>query len=66
MASSSTTTGTTGTGGSNPPVILPATGVARVKSVWSGDTVILLGRAVQPDRPPPEVVFTFESVNAPR
>ena len=51
---------------SNPPVILPASGVARVKSVWSGDTVILLGKAVKPNQPPPEVIFTFESVNAPR
>jgi len=51
---------------SSPPIILPATGVARVKSVWSGDTVILLGKAVRPNQPPPEVVFTFESVNAPR
>ena len=54
------------TSSSTSPVILPATGVARVKSVWSGDTVILLGKPVQPNLPPPEVVFTFESVNAPR
>lgn len=49
-----------------PPIILPATGVARVKSVLSGDTVILLGKPVAPDKPQPEVIFTFEAVNAPR
>lgn len=48
------------------PVILPATGTARVKSVLSGDTVILLGKAPNPQAPPPEVLFTFESLSAPR
>ena len=46
--------------------ILPSHGVARVKSVLSGDTVILLGKAATPDGRPPEVVFTFEKVSAPR
>ena len=51
---------------STPPIILPATGVARVKSVLSGDTVILLGKPGAPNQPQPEVIFTFEAVNAPR
>jgi staphylococcal nuclease domain-containing protein 1 len=46
--------------------ILPSRGVARVKSVLSGDTVILLGKATSPNARPPEVVFTFERVSAPR
>jgi staphylococcal nuclease domain-containing protein 1 len=50
----------------NKPVILPQEGVARVKSVMSGDTVVLLGKPVAPNRPPPEVIFTFESLSAPR
>lgn len=51
---------------STPPIILPATGVARVKSVLSGDTVILLGKSVASNQPQPEVMFTLASVNAPR
>ncbi|GAX13294.1 staphylococcal nuclease domain-containing protein 1 [Fistulifera solaris] len=51
---------------SNPPVILPKEGTARVKSVLSGDTLILLGKATNPQRPPPEVLFTFEGLSAPR
>jgi staphylococcal nuclease domain-containing protein 1 len=50
----------------NKPVILPQQGEARVKSVMSGDTVILLGKPTAPNRPPPEVIFTFESLSAPR
>jgi staphylococcal nuclease domain-containing protein 1 len=50
----------------NKPIILPQEGVARVKSVMSGDTVILLGKAVAPHLPPPEVIFTFEGLSAPR
>ena len=46
--------------------ILPSHGVARVKSILSGDTVILLGKATTPDGRSPEVVFTFEKVSAPR
>jgi staphylococcal nuclease domain-containing protein 1 len=46
--------------------ILPSHGTARVKSVLSGDTVILLGKATTPDGRPPEVVFTFEKVSSPR
>ena len=46
--------------------ILPSRGVARVKNVMSGDTVVLLGRAASPDAKAPEVVFTFEKVSAPR
>jgi hypothetical protein len=48
------------------PLILPKMGVARVKSVMSGDTVILLGKAVSPSAPPPEVMFTLEGLSAPR
>lgn len=48
-----------------PPVILPAKGKARVKSVLSGDTVILLGSAPNGGIPP-EVLFTLEGLNAPR
>jgi staphylococcal nuclease domain-containing protein 1 len=51
---------------SSKPIILPKTGVARVKSVMSGDTVILLGKAPGPNSPPPEVIFTFESMTSPR
>jgi staphylococcal nuclease domain-containing protein 1 len=49
-----------------PSIILPVTGVARVKSVLSGDTVVLLGKPIAPHLPQPEVIFTFEAVNAPR
>eukprot|EP00577_Skeletonema_sp_RCC1716_P002625 CAMPEP_0113438738 /NCGR_PEP_ID=MMETSP0013_2-20120614/38104_1 /TAXON_ID=2843 ORGANISM="Skeletonema costatum, Strain 1716" /NCGR_SAMPLE_ID=MMETSP0013_2 /ASSEMBLY_ACC=CAM_ASM_000158 /LENGTH=930 /DNA_ID=CAMNT_0000329469 /DNA_START=47 /DNA_END=2839 /DNA_ORIENTATION=- /assembly_acc=CAM_ASM_000158 len=45
--------------------ILPATGSAKVKSVLSGDTVVLLGRAAEGGKAP-EVTFTFERVTAPR
>jgi len=51
---------------SSPPVVLPAQGMARVKSVMSGDTVVLLGKPTAPNRPAPEVIFTFEGVSAPR
>jgi len=50
----------------NPPVVLPKTGIAKVKSVLSGDTVVLLGKATSPNKPPPEVIFTFEGLSAPR
>lgn len=46
--------------------ILPNRGTAKVKSVLSGDTVILLGRAAVAGGIPPEVTFTFERVTAPR
>eukprot|EP00591_Stephanopyxis_turris_P001274 CAMPEP_0195523846 /NCGR_PEP_ID=MMETSP0794_2-20130614/23304_1 /TAXON_ID=515487 /ORGANISM="Stephanopyxis turris, Strain CCMP 815" /LENGTH=945 /DNA_ID=CAMNT_0040653933 /DNA_START=90 /DNA_END=2927 /DNA_ORIENTATION=+ len=46
--------------------VLPNRGIAVVKSVLSGDTVTLLGRATAPDAKAPEVVFTFERVTAPR
>jgi len=50
---------------STAPIILPKQGMARVKNVLSGDTVVLLGKPVNPSQPPPEVVFTFESLSAP-
>lgn len=50
----------------NPPVILPSRGVARVKNVLSGDTVILLGKASTPNGKAPEVIFTLENISAPR
>ena len=46
--------------------VLPSHGVARVKNVLSGDTVVLVGKATTPDGVAPEVVFTFERVTAPR
>lgn len=46
--------------------ILPSSGVARVKNVLSGDTVVLVGSASSPNAKPPEVVFTLERVSAPR
>jgi len=55
-----------GTASSSHPVILPKQGMARVKSVLSGDTVILLGKPANPQGPPPEVLFTFEGLSAPR
>jgi staphylococcal nuclease domain-containing protein 1 len=48
------------------PTILPSRGVARVKNVLSGDTVVLLGSATTPNGKAPEVVFTLENVSAPR
>lgn len=38
--------------------VLPSHGIARVKNVLSGDTVVLVGKAV--DGKAPEIVFTFE------
>jgi len=46
--------------------VLPSRGVAKVKNVLSGDTVVLLGKASGPNAKAPEVVFTFERVTAPR
>lgn len=46
--------------------ILPNRGTAKIKSVLSGDTVILLGRAAVAGGTAPEVTFTFERVTAPR
>lgn len=46
--------------------VLPSRGVAKVKNVLSGDTVVLLGKPMTPDAKAPEVVFTFERVTAPR
>ena len=48
------------------PTILPSRGIARVKNVLSGDTVVLLGKATNPKAKAPEVIFTLESVSAPR
>ena len=50
----------------NPPVVLPSRGRAVVKSVLSGDTVVLLGKPTAPNEKAPEVIFTFERVTAPR
>jgi hypothetical protein len=47
------------------PVVLPKVGFAKVQSVVSGDTVVLLGKPTQPNQPPPQVLFTFSSVSAP-
>ena len=51
---------------SNMVTILPNRGSARIKSVLSGDTVVLLGRANADGGSAPEVIFTFERVTAPR
>ena len=45
--------------------VLPSHGLATVKSVLSGDTVVLTGRA-PPGQKAPVVIFTFERVTAPR
>jgi staphylococcal nuclease domain-containing protein 1 len=49
-----------------PALVLPKQGVAKVKSVTSGDTVVLLGKPPQPNLPCPEVLFTLEGLSAPR
>lgn len=46
--------------------VLPSHGIATVKSVLSGDTVILTGRPTGPNQKAPVVIFTFERVTAPR
>lgn len=46
--------------------VLPSRGVATVKSVLSGDTVVLTGRPLAPGQKAPVVIFTFERVTAPR
>ena len=46
--------------------ILPNRGTAKIKSVLSGDTVVLIGRAAVDGQKAPEVTFTFERVTAPR
>lgn len=48
------------------PTILPSRGVARVKNVVSGDTLILLGKPATPNGKAPEVIFTLENISAPR
>eukprot|EP00934_Nitzschia_sp_Nitz4_P002159 Nitzschia sp. Nitz4//scaffold7_size249615//37641//40616//NITZ4_001145-RA/size249615-processed-gene-0.177-mRNA-1//-1//CDS//3329558346//2159//frame0 len=48
------------------PVVFPPSGVARVKQVLSGDTVVLVGKAVSPTAKAPEVTFALENVSAPR
>ena len=48
------------------PVLLPQKGTARVKSVLSGDTVVLWGKAAAPGLQPPEVQFTLEGIMSPR
>lgn len=47
-------------------ITLPPTGKARVKSVLSGDTVVLVGTAPAPNVAPPEVLFTLDGILAPR
>jgi len=46
--------------------VLPSHGNATVKSVLSGDTVVLTGKPPSPGAKPPVVIFTFERVTAPR
>jgi staphylococcal nuclease domain-containing protein 1 len=56
---------TTTTTAARPP-ILPARGMATVKSVLSGDTVVLTGRATAPGQRAASVIFTLERITAPR
>ncbi len=51
---------------STPRAVLPSHGLATVKSVLSGDTVVLTGRPTAPGQKPPVVIFTFERVTSPR
>lgn len=46
--------------------VLPSHGLATVKSVLSGDTVVLTGRPTATGQKAPVVIFTFERVTAPR
>lgn len=46
--------------------VLPSHGTATVKSVLSGDTVVLTGKPPSPGAKAPVVIFTFERVTAPR
>ena len=46
--------------------VLPSRGMATVKSVLSGDTVVLTGRPTSTGAKAPIVIFTFERVTAPR
>ena len=46
--------------------VLPSHGLATVKSVLSGDTVVLTGRPTSSGQKAPVVIFTFERVTAPR
>ena len=61
-----TTTPPSAAPASRRPIILPSRGVARVKNVLSGDTVVLLGKPSGPNEKAPEVVFTLENISAPR
>lgn len=51
--------------GNTKSLTLPATGFAKVKSVLSGDTVVLWGKPLAANQLPPEVLFTLQ-VSAPR
>lgn len=46
--------------------VLPSRGFATVRSVLSGDTVVLTGRPSAPGQKAPVIIFTFERVTAPR
>lgn len=59
-------TTTAATAASPAPLVLPSRGVARVKNVLSGDTVILLGKASSSNGKAPEVLFTLDNISAPR
>eukprot|EP00559_Dactyliosolen_fragilissimus_P001205 CAMPEP_0184865336 /NCGR_PEP_ID=MMETSP0580-20130426/17746_1 /TAXON_ID=1118495 /ORGANISM="Dactyliosolen fragilissimus" /LENGTH=944 /DNA_ID=CAMNT_0027364493 /DNA_START=76 /DNA_END=2910 /DNA_ORIENTATION=+ len=51
---------------SQPCSILPSVGFATVKSVLSGDTVVLTGKPTTKGGKAPQVIFTFERVTSPR
>jgi staphylococcal nuclease domain-containing protein 1 len=65
MSSTGTTTAPSTTP-AGPPLIFPKQGTARIKSVLSGDTVVLLGKPLAPNLSIPEAIFTFEGLSAPR
>ena len=52
-----------------PQAVLPREGFAFVKSVLSGDTLVLLSQNEMPttsSTPPPEAVFSLSNISAPR
>lgn len=44
---------------------VPKQGIARVKTVLSGDTVVLVGNPTGPNRPAPEILFSLQAITAP-
>jgi len=62
-----TTPATTHTRPSKPALaVLPKTGLALVKQVLSGDTIILVNPSSKPDGSTPEALFTLTNIGCPR